>query len=75
MLSGHLIDNFYFKTTFLWFTLITCAISFLFLGIQLFIVCTEGGLDSSSTSESSLSSSSQFGDDEDDLESVNEQKW
>ena len=73
--SGHLIDNFYFKTTFLCFTLVTCAISFLFLGVQLFIVCSEGKSDSDFASESSLSGSSQFGDDEDDLGSVDEPKW
>ena len=67
MFSGHLIDNVYFKSTFLWFTLITCVISFLFLSIQLLSVFTEGRSGSDLASESSSGESSQFGDDEDDL--------
>lgn len=68
MFSGYVLDNHRFKLAFLWFTVITCVISFLFLAIQLYVVCTEGRSVSDIGSDSSLSESSQFGDDEEDEE-------
>ena len=74
--SGYVLDNHHFKLTFLWFSVITCVISFLFLAIQLYIVCTEGRSVSDIASDSSSSDSSQFGDDEEDEENgYNESEW
>lgn len=62
--------------TFLWFTLITCVIAGLFLCIQLYVVCTEGRSLSDAGSDLSFRESSQFGDDEDDMESdYAEKSW
>lgn len=57
--------------------MITCVISFLFLAIQLYVVCTEGRSVSDVASYSSLNDSSQFGDDEEDEENWydDETKW
>jgi hypothetical protein len=75
--GGHALDNIHFKMTFLLFTLITSAFSFLFLGIQLYVVCTEGRSVSDIGSEISSRESTQFGDDEEDdqLGSGYDVKW
>ncbi|XP_028393479.1 uncharacterized protein LOC114517845 [Dendronephthya gigantea] len=68
--GGHILENDHFKATFLWFTLIMCATSLLFMGIQLFMICAEGkSVSNLGSAKTSSREGSEFGDDELDLES------